>query len=238
MVTRDKKAVRMDQGTMAAMQAQFRMFEEKFGRPPGPADPVFFDPNGEEPRPLAMDGAQDNTVRMLKAAGISPAWIYAHEHTDGLLPTWDGRFLSEQDQDEWADKVEEYIELHDPDLEVDHDVEIRNLQGMLVVNTLQVVAGDPQFASSLVARLDTEPLPSDGDVFLVNEHLHAWEEWLTRELRSNASVTELACEYARAWGGVQLADRVRAAADETDENPRASVLLAVAVSAFPVRRTP
>src|SRR5262249_981538 len=95
LVTRDSKVVRMDQGTVAAMRAQFRMLEEKFGRPPGPDDPVFFDPDAEEPRPLATDSAQDNTVHMLRAARISPAWIYAYEHTDGLLPTWDGTFLNE-----------------------------------------------------------------------------------------------------------------------------------------------
>jgi hypothetical protein len=236
-ITRDSKVIRMDQGTVAGMQAQFRKFEEKFGRPPGPRDPVFFDPDADEPTPLTMEGAQETTVAMLKAAGISPAWIYAYEHTDGLLPTYDGSFLSEQDQAEWDDKVEEYIELHDPDLEVDHDIETRNLQGMLVVTTLQMVAADPQYASSLAARLDTVPLPTDGDVTLLDEQLRAWEGWLTQELCSNTSVAESACEYARAWSGAQLAGRLRAAADAPDEDIPASVLLAVAVSAFPVRKT-
>jgi hypothetical protein len=237
-ITRNSKIIRMDQGTVATMQAQFRRFEEKFGRPPGPRDPVFFDPDADEPRPLTMDGAQETTVAMLKAAGISPAWIYAYEHTDGLLPAFDGSFLSEQDQAEWDDKVEEYIELHDSDLEVDHDIETKNLQGMLVATTLQMAAADPHYASSLTARLDTIPSPADGDVTLLHEHLRAWEEWLMQELRSNASVAEAACEYARAWNGAELADRVRAAVGAVDEDVPSSVLLAVAVSAFPVRRIP
>lgn len=237
-MTRNSKVIRMDQGTVAAMQAQFRKFEEKFGRPPGPRDPVFFDPDADEPRPLTMEGTQETTVAMMKAAGISPAWIYAYEHANGLLPTYDGSFLSEQDEAEWNDMVDEYIELHDPDLEVDHDTETRNLQGMLVVTTLQMAAADPHYASSLTARLDTVPVPTDGDVMLLDEHLHKWRGWLTEELRSNASIAESACEYARAWNGTKLADRVRAAVDGPDEDVPASVLLAVAVSAFPVRRTP
>jgi hypothetical protein len=55
-----------------------------------------------------------------QAAGVSPGWIYAYERTNGLLSLFNGSFLSEQDETEWDDMVEEYIELHDPDLEVDH----------------------------------------------------------------------------------------------------------------------
>lgn len=234
-ITRDSKVIRMDKGTVAAMQAQFRMFEEKFGRPPGPSDPVFFDPDADEPRPLRMDGARETTVAMLKAAGISPAWIYAYEHTDGLLPTFDGSFLSEQDQAGWDDKVEEYIELHDPDLEVDHDAETRNLQGMLVASTLQMVAADPQYASSVVARLEATPMLEDSDVTLLDEHLHAWEVWLAESLRSDQSVLNAACEHARAWSGAEFAARVQTIADADDEDIPTAVLLAVAVAAFPVR---
>lgn len=233
--TRDSKVIRMDKGTVAAMQAQFRMFEAKFGRPPGPSDPVFFDPDADEPRPLRMDSAQETTVAMLKAAGVSPAWIYAYKHTNGLLPLSNGSFLSEQDQTEWDDRVEEYIELHDPDLEVDHEAETRNLQGMLVASTLQMVAADPQYASSVVARLEATPMPEDGDVTLLDEHLHAWGDWLAEKLRSDQAVISAACEHARAWSGAEFAARVQAIADDDDEDVPTAVLLAAAVAAFPVR---
>jgi hypothetical protein len=234
-ITQDSKVISMDQGTVASMQAQFRSFEEKFGRPPGPSDPVFFDPDADEPRPLAMDAARETTVAMMKAAGISPAWIYAYEHTDGLLPTFDGSFLSEQDEDEWDDKVDEYIELHDPDLEVDHDAETRNLQGMLVVSTLQLVAADPQYASSVAARLEATPVPEDGDVALLDEHLHAWEDWLVERLRSDQSALHAACEHARAWSGADFAAQVQAVADAVDDDVPTAVLLAAAVATFPIR---
>jgi hypothetical protein len=234
-ITRDSKVIRMDQGTVAAMQAQFRRFEEKFGRPPGPRDPVFFDPDADEPRPLTMDGAQETTVAMMTAAGISPAWIYAYGHTDGLLPAFDGSFLSEQDQAEWDDKVQEYIELHDPGLEVDHDAETGNLQGMLAASMLAMAAADPQYASSVVARLAATPLPEDGDVTLLDEHLHAREDWLLDKLRSDPSVLDAACEHARAWSGARFAAQVQAIADTADEEAPTAVLLAAAVAAFPLR---
>ena len=34
------------------LNEQFRRFEEKFGRPPGQDDPIFFDPAADEPRPM------------------------------------------------------------------------------------------------------------------------------------------------------------------------------------------
>ena len=34
------------------LKEQFRRFEEKFGHPPGPDDPIFFDPAADEPRPI------------------------------------------------------------------------------------------------------------------------------------------------------------------------------------------
>jgi len=233
-ITRDSKIIHMDKGTVAATQAQFRMFEEKFGRPPGPSDPVFFDPDADEPRPLGMDSARETTVAMLKAAGVSHAWIYAYEHTNGLLPLFNGSFLSEQDETEWDDMVEEYIELHDPDLEVDHDAETRNLQRMLVASTLQMVAADPQYASSVVARLAAAPMPDDGDVTLLDEQLHEWEDWLVEKLRSDQSVLSAACEHARAWSGAEFAARVQAIADAVDKDIPTAVLLAAAVAALAV----
>jgi hypothetical protein len=37
------------------------LFREKFGRDPGPGDPVFFDPDADEPRPLP-DGSWDEAL--------------------------------------------------------------------------------------------------------------------------------------------------------------------------------
>ncbi|MFI2747265.1 hypothetical protein ACH5BA_13310 [Kitasatospora sp. NPDC018623] len=39
------------QGLQDAVQRQLARFREKFGREPGPDDPLFFDPDADEPRP-------------------------------------------------------------------------------------------------------------------------------------------------------------------------------------------
>jgi hypothetical protein len=234
-ITRDGKVVHMDKGTVAAFQAQFRMFEEKFGRPPGPGDPVFFDPDADEPRPMPMEGAQETTISMLEAAGVCPAWIYVYQHTKGLLPLFDGSFASERDREEWDDMVAEYIELHEA-AGIDHAAETRKLQAVLVIGSMQMAAADPQYASSLVARLKATHVPDDNDVMLMSEYLAAWEDWLIEQLRSDQAVFESACEYARAWDGVQLAAQVRAAMEASaDKDVPVGVLLATAVAAFPLR---
>ncbi len=46
-LTRDSKVIRMDRDQAAALEAQVRRFEEKFGRRPGPDHPLFFDPDAD-----------------------------------------------------------------------------------------------------------------------------------------------------------------------------------------------
>jgi hypothetical protein len=52
-----------------------RDFRERFGRDPGPDDPVFFDPTAEEPRPLGEDGEAlfiAMSEMAMRRAGIDP----------------------------------------------------------------------------------------------------------------------------------------------------------------------
>lgn len=46
------------------LRRQENLFREKFGRDPGPGDPVFFDPDADEPRPLP-DGFWDEALEDL-----------------------------------------------------------------------------------------------------------------------------------------------------------------------------
>lgn len=76
-----------------AMKEQRVAFEEKFGRPPGPHDPVFFDPDADEPRPLAQEAVHRMMDRLLEAAegaGVDPAFVHAWRKC-GYLVTEDNR---------------------------------------------------------------------------------------------------------------------------------------------------
>jgi len=49
----------MDDTMSSILQEQRRAFIEKFGREPGPSDPVFFDPRFDKPTPLTEDSLED-----------------------------------------------------------------------------------------------------------------------------------------------------------------------------------
>ncbi|HET9898961.1 MAG TPA: hypothetical protein VFQ44_28900 [Streptosporangiaceae bacterium] len=57
-LTLDSKVIRVGPDQAAALEAQVRRFEEKFGRPPGPDDPLFFDADADEPQPVSLTGLE------------------------------------------------------------------------------------------------------------------------------------------------------------------------------------
>ena len=57
--------IEMDDEMAREMKAQLARFKEKFGREPGPNDPVFFDPDEDTPTPIPewkIDRALDEAI--------------------------------------------------------------------------------------------------------------------------------------------------------------------------------
>jgi hypothetical protein len=221
--TTDHKVVRLDGGAATLLEAQARAFEEKFGRPPAPNDLLFFDPDADEPQPLRRVDIEHATTRMLEAAGISPAWVYANQHTDGLLPRPDGGFNSDADRRDWDEAIDRYLRTH-PKLTIDHNAELGKLRTVLAVSSVQMAANDPEIGASLVRRLDADELDPEADV--VAEFLHRASTRLTDSLR-DADAVQAATEIALAWSGTDLAQRVRHAEPPDVDLP---VLLAIAAT--------
>jgi hypothetical protein len=93
------------------LQEQDRLFQEKFGRPPGPDDPIFWDPDEAEPKPYTAEKMEELWSEIVQAAadaGIDPAAIYAMKKT--------GRILTEKSPatreqiEEWNQAIAEYYE--------------------------------------------------------------------------------------------------------------------------------
>ena len=59
-----KKAIPIDDTTAEAITEQKRLFREKFGREPGPDDPLFFNPESAVPEILSVE-SQDEAWRAL-----------------------------------------------------------------------------------------------------------------------------------------------------------------------------
>jgi len=83
----------------------FCRFYEKFGRPPRTNEPVFFDPDADEPMPLQEQAAKEMWDRladtMVREGEMSPGAGYAMK-TTGLLVTPDTEhLLTECQRREW-----------------------------------------------------------------------------------------------------------------------------------------
>ena len=58
---------------LGVLHQQLEAFRLKFGRDPGPGDPVFFDPASAVPAPMPDDYLERETAAAMTRAGISPA---------------------------------------------------------------------------------------------------------------------------------------------------------------------
>ena len=66
----------------AQLRAQKAAFREKFGRDPGPNDPLFFDPTKDEPEPL--EDIEEAVLAAMHKADLPPEFAYAFKKT-GLI---------------------------------------------------------------------------------------------------------------------------------------------------------
>jgi hypothetical protein len=102
--------------------------------------------------------------------------------------------------------------------------------------TLHTAADDPGYGASLAAQLATAGAPPGGDAALLTERLRAWAHDLGSALRTDPAIRLAACEYARAWAGASLADRVQnAARAPSDDRIADDILLAAAVAVSQAR---
>jgi hypothetical protein len=96
---------------VAIIREQVRLFRQKFGREMGPEDPIFFDPDADEPRRMDADTGRDATIKAMADAGISPELIYAYRKTGLLVSDENYGKLSPEDREDWHAVIDEYRQL-------------------------------------------------------------------------------------------------------------------------------
>lgn len=105
------KSIPMTPEVQEVMEIQFAAFRKKFGRDPRPDDPIFFDPDADEPRELSqskIDEHQQAIVQAMQAANIRGELIYAYQKTGRLVTDDNLEFLTDEELKEWEDAIEEY----------------------------------------------------------------------------------------------------------------------------------
>lgn len=153
-----------------ALHHQLERFREKFGREPGPEDPIFFDPDAEDPTPLPASSLSvelDRLVANANEIGVPPALIKAFRDL-GYLVTEENRHLfSAAEIEAWRETVEKYRAEDEPD---DRDLGVEELVEVLGVEISAVVARtliepSPQHARDFAARvIEMDFALADADV--------------------------------------------------------------------------
>lgn len=90
---------------------QLELFRQKFGRDPGPGDPIFFDPDADQPSFLSetqQKQIEDAMYQVILKANINPAFAYAFCKTGRLLTTENEQYASAAAIAEWEAAVAEY----------------------------------------------------------------------------------------------------------------------------------
>lgn len=107
------RTVKMTPETLAIVQQQIQRFREKFGREPGPRDPLFFNPDALKPEPFRLEEFQQDTEAEMVLAGIRPEIIYAHRKTGLIVSEENYGKLPHSARAEWDRAVQEYFEIVD-----------------------------------------------------------------------------------------------------------------------------
>ena len=99
------QSIPMSPEVAEVLQEQRRRFIDKYGREPGPDDPVFFDMP-------PLERIEHQMVEAMKQAGLDPAIIYAYEKTGRLVTEQNQHLLPDSALDEWQAAIEEHQAKH------------------------------------------------------------------------------------------------------------------------------
>jgi len=104
-VAHDHKRMPLHAETPETIACQLEAFRKKFGRDPCPDDPIFFDPDANEPVPLNPQQYEQETMSQ---AGTDPAFIYAFKRTGRIVTESNKHGLTEKELRQWNDAIDEY----------------------------------------------------------------------------------------------------------------------------------
>jgi hypothetical protein len=91
------------------MRLQREAFVAKFGREPGPDDPILFDPDADNPQVWNESETRKQMVQGMREVGIPPQLIFIYERT-GLIVTPSTKLTPAQ-RHAFEAAVEEWVRL-------------------------------------------------------------------------------------------------------------------------------
>ncbi len=108
------RKIPLDMASAELIHRQLEAFRQKFGREPGPDDPIFFDPEADTPQPYPEHRFHEDWSELMDEAarrGAIPAELaYAAKKTGLLVTEKNRKKLSKQQVKAWDDAVQEYLD--------------------------------------------------------------------------------------------------------------------------------
>ena len=105
------RSITMSKEMEESLEEQRKKFIEKFGREPGPDDPLFFDPDADTPQPYPEEKFTETIIESMREAGVDEKLINAFKKT-GLLVTQDNLDLMTPEE---LEEFEEALESEESD---------------------------------------------------------------------------------------------------------------------------
>ncbi len=113
--TKRSRTVPIEPQLFDLIEQQKRAFRTKFGRDPGPGDPIFFDPDCDVPTAFDPEKMSREIVSGMVKAGLPPELIHAHARTGLLVTEFNVHKTSRADLARWQAAIDEYFELQRTD---------------------------------------------------------------------------------------------------------------------------
>jgi hypothetical protein len=111
------KMIPMTEQTEGVIDRQRELFIEKFGRPPEPHEPIFFDPTADTPQKIGQDTQkkmEQATLDIMHKTGMRPELIYAYKKTGRMVTQENSKLLTDIELKEWDDAIDEYFSQNKP----------------------------------------------------------------------------------------------------------------------------
>jgi hypothetical protein len=109
-----RKQIPLDDESREIIKRQLDAFRDKFGREPGPEDPIFFDPDADTPKPYELEKFRKSWTELMdeavRTAAIPPELAYAAKKTGFIVTESNKGKLARQQLKEWDDAVQEYLD--------------------------------------------------------------------------------------------------------------------------------
>ena len=93
------------------LKEQRKLFIRKFGREPGPDDPLFFDPDADTPQFITEQTRGrliEQMVEAMRNAGIDEGYIYAYRKTGLLITEENVNLMTPKELEAFEEAIREY----------------------------------------------------------------------------------------------------------------------------------